>query len=80
MKIENEMRVIRYGLGIVYLLAGLLGLYVIDLAPEKVSTLLGLFYVFMLFTSVAFLSWSAILIGRCETVIQYNCINVKLRQ
>lgn len=68
-----QIRLWRYGLGIIFLILGVSSYICLDLLKGKIwmesiggtTLLLGL-----IFSLIYSLAWSAILIGRCETFIK----------
>jgi hypothetical protein len=73
MREETQIRLWRYGLGIIFLILGISSYLIMDILSSKgiFSSLHGsIILIFLLFSTLASFAWSAILIGRCETFIQ----------
>jgi len=67
---KNEIRLKRYGIGILFLFVGLISIMIAVFLNKSTEVFVNFFGILFYVFGMALLIWSAILIGRCEEFIK----------
>jgi len=70
MKEENKIRLMRYGLGIIFLIISFISLYLVLSSENPETAIATILMVFLISIGLFSFVASAVLIGRCETFIK----------